>query len=641
MLPMRFPAPNPLRFRLGVAVLALVATLGAGAADPLGGRPEFLPVDEAFALGTEVGERPRVFWQIADDYYLYRHRFEFALERAGDATVEASVPPGEPKTDEYFGDVEVYHGDVTVPLALDGALPEGARLVVRYQGCAEAGLCYPPQRRWVALTGPAAGTVTDQPPAAAETPGAPAGPVPAEAPPASAAAATGGAGEPVTEESRLAALLGGGSLATALLVFFVAGIGLAFTPCVLPMVPILSSIIAGQGEHATRSRSALLSGTYVLAMAATYALLGTVVGFFGGALNLHGWLQSPPVLVGFATLFVALSLSMFGFYELQLPAALRARLEGRGAAGGSLGGVAAMGVFSSLLVSPCVSAPLAGALVYISTTGDALLGGGALFALALGMGVPLMVVGVGGGAILPRAGAWMNAVKAAFGVLLLGVAVWLLERVIPPGLTLLLWAALAVGSGVALGALDFSPRQGVGNVWKASGAMLFVYGVLLLIGAASGAENPLRPLERIVDAREPEPGAPAATGEPRFAAVDDLGDVQDSIARATRAGRPVLLDLYADWCISCKVMEREVFPEPEVAALLSRFELLRADVTANDAEHRALLAHYDLFGPPSLLFFTPGTGELREYRLQGEIGPDAFARHLRGVLDRSATARPG
>jgi thiol:disulfide interchange protein DsbD len=199
-----------------------------------------------------------------------------------------------------------------------------------------------------------------------------------------------------------------------------------------------------------------------------------------------------------------------------------------------------------------------------------------------------------------------------------------------------------VGSGVALGALDFSPRQGVGNVWKASGAMLFVYGVLLLIGAASGAENPLRPLERIVDARETAPGAPAATGEPRFAAVDDLGDVQDSIARATQAGRPVLLDLYADWCISCKVMEREVFPEPEVAALLARFELLRADVTANDAEHRALLAHYDLFGPPSLLFFTPGTGELREYRLQGEIGPDDFARHLRGVLDRSATtARPG
>ena len=634
---MRFPAPKPLRFRLGVALLALLATLDAGAADPLRERPEFLPVDEAFSLGADVGERPRVFWRIADHYYLYRHRFEFSLERAGDASVEASVPAGEPKTDEYFGDVEVYHGDVTVPLALGGALPEGALLAVRYQGCAEAGLCYPPQRRWVALTGPAAGTVTDQPPAAPETSVGPGDAAPAGAAPAPAAAA----GEPVTEESRLAALLGGGSLATALLVFFVAGIGLAFTPCVLPMVPILSSIIAGQGEHATRSRSALLSGTYVLAMAATYAVLGTVVGFFGGALNLHGWLQSPPVLVGFAALFGALSLSMFGFYELQLPAALRARLEGRGGAGGSLGGVAAMGVFSSLLVSPCVSAPLAGALVYISTTGDALLGGGALFALALGMGVPLMVVGVGGGAILPRAGAWMNAVKAAFGVLLLGVAVWLLERVIPPGLTLLLWAALAVGSGVALGALDFSPREGVGNVWKASGAMLFVYGVLLLIGAASGAANPLRPLERIVDARAPAPGASAPAAEPRFAAVDDLGDVQDSIARATQAGRPVLLDLYADWCISCKVMERDVFPEPEVAALLSRFELLRADVTANDAEHRALLAHYDLFGPPSLLFFTPGTGELREYRLQGEIGPDAFARHLRGVLDRSATARPG
>jgi thiol:disulfide interchange protein DsbD len=287
-----------------------------------------------------------------------------------------------------------------------------------------------------------------------------------------------------------------------------------------------------------------------------------------------------------------------------------------------------MGVFSSLLVSPCVSAPLAGALVYISSTGDAVLGGSALFALALGMGIPLMVVGVGGGALLPRAGAWMNAVKAAFGVLLLGVAVWLLERVLPGPVTLLLWAALAIASGVALGALDFAPRSGIAQVWKAAGAMLLVWGILLLVGAASGAVDPLRPLGALAAARGD------STGErmPRFTAVDDLAEVRSRIRQADAAEQPVLLDLYADWCISCKIMERNVFPQPEVRELMGRFELLRADVTANAPRHRELLAHYDLFGPPSLLFFAPGQGELRAFRLQGEIGADDFARHLRGVL---------
>jgi thiol:disulfide interchange protein DsbD len=413
----------------------------------------------------------------------------------------------------------------------------------------------------------------------------------------------------------------------ALALFLLAGIGLAFTPCVLPMVPILSSIIAGEPD-VTRRRAALLSAVYVLAMALTYALLGTLVGFFGGALNLHGWLQSPPVLVVFALLFVLLSLSMFGYYELQLPASLRERLERRSGSGGRLTGVAVMGVFSSLLVSPCVSAPLAGALVYISSTGDAVLGGGALFALALGMGVPLMVVGVGGGALLPRAGAWMNAVKAGFGVLLLGVAVWLLERVLPGPVTLVLWAALAIGSGVALGALDFAPRSGIARVWKAAGAMLLVWGVLLLVGAASGAVDPLRPLGTLAAAGDDASGE----GMPRFTAVDDLAEVRSGIRQATAAEQPVLLDLYADWCISCKIMERNVFPQPAVRELMGRFELLRADVTANAPRHRELLAHYDLFGPPSLLFFTPEGDELRPFRLQGEIGADDFAQHLRGVL---------
>jgi thiol:disulfide interchange protein DsbD len=609
------------------AVLALLAlsasafAVDAGLPGAPGGfgaeQPSFLPVDEAFRLGVDLDAEPaRLFWQLEPGYYLYRHRLDISLRRAGDAALgEVRIPDGLQKTDEYFGEVEVYYLDLAVTVALPAELPVGAVLAVDYQGCADAGLCYPPETRYVALAGTEAGTITRRLAAGAADG--------AEAP------ADSGPATPVTEESRLAALLGGDDLLLALGIFLLAGIGLAFTPCVLPMVPILSSIIAGQGE-VSRSQAMVLSGTYVLAMAVTYAILGTLVGFFGGALNIHGWLQSPPVLVVFAALFAVLSLSMFGYYELQLPAFLRERLEGRGD-GGSLGGVAAMGVFSSLLVSPCVSAPLAGALVYISSTGDAVLGGSALFALALGMGVPLMVVGVGGGTLLPRAGAWMNAVKAVFGVLLLGVSVWLLERVLPAGVTLVLWAALAIGSGVALGALDFGPREGVGNVWKATGALLFVYGVLLVIGAASGARDPLQPLAPLAS----RGGAGEAHAELAFRPVDTLADVEASLASAGVAGRPVLLDLYADWCISCKVMERSVFPEPEVQRLMAEFDLLRADVTANDAEHRALLAHYDLFGPPSLLFFSPASGELRSFRLQGEIGSDAFVRHLRAVLDAS------
>lgn len=626
----------PRALPLLLLLLTFTAVGGTAQASSLDG-PDFLPVDTAFRIGANLGRDPvTVFWQLEPGYYLYRHRLRFELRNAGDATLPpVDIPDGLQKTDEYFGDVEVYYGDLQVPVELPADLPEGASLEVGYQGCADAGLCYPPERRYLALTGAAAGSFSTTAPAPAEGPAAGAGAdASSDGAPAASSVADAGPSGPVTEESRLAALLSGDDLFTALALFLLAGIGLAFTPCVLPMVPILSSIIAGQGGAdggITRGRATLLSATYVLAMALTYAVLGTLVGYFGGALNLHGWLQSPPVLVVFAGLFAVLSLSMFGFYELQLPAALRERLERSGGEGGRLGGVAAMGVFSSLLVSPCVSAPLAGALIYISTTGDAVLGGSALFALALGMGIPLMVVGVGGGTLLPRAGAWMNAVKATFGVLLLGVSVWLLERVVPGEVTLLLWAALAVGSGVALGALDFSPRQGLGQVWKASGALLFLWGVLLVVGAASGAEDPLRPLSQLAGGGQQA----EATSEARFAAVDDLAGVREALAASDR---PVLLDLYADWCISCKVMERSVFPEPEVRALMGEFELLRADVTANAVRHRELLGHYGLFGPPSLLFFTADGTELRAFRLQGEIDAADFAAHLRAVLDASAPA---
>ncbi|MGB0317554.1 MAG: protein-disulfide reductase DsbD, partial [Pseudomonadales bacterium] len=328
----------------------------------------------------------------------------------------------------------------------------------------------------------------------------------------------------------------------------------------------------------------------------------------------------PGVLVVFAALFALLALAMFDVYTLELPGGLQQWL-GAPREGGSLGSVALLGVLSSLLVSPCVSAPLAGALIFISTTGDAVLGGLALFALALGMGVPLLLVGAGGGALLPRVGAWMNGVKKAFGVGLLGVSVWLLERVLPGPVTLLAWAALALGSAIALGALDFSPRRGWGVVGKTFGVLLFVVGVALAWGGIQGNADPLRPL-----------GGPVAERAPAFETLAGYGALRQRLAARAPGSAPVVLDLYADWCIACKVMERSIFPAPPVADALARFERWRLDLTANTAQDRALLADYGLFGPPALLFFDSRGQELQAYRLQGEPTVASLSRQLQAVL---------
>ena len=446
---------NPKRSSLTLLLAALTwLPLVAGAefssADSwLDDEPEFLPVDKAFVLSTEVADDGALLarWEMVDGYYLYRHRFDFAtrtsetVAESGVVLGEPEIPPGKKKIDEWFGEVEVYYhqAQARVPVASGGGPVE---VGISYQGCADMGLCYPPETKWVALDlGAGVGG------------GDSSGGLPA---------ATSAISE--TSEQALASMLRDGGLLTSLLLFFLGGVGLAFTPCVLPMVPILSSIIVGESAQITRARALWLSITYVLGMALTYALIGTLVGLFGASMNLQAALQSPPVLVFFALVFVALAFSMFGFYELQLPQRWQNGLNslGQRVGGGKLVSVFVMGSLSSLVVSPCVSAPLAGALIYISSTGDALLGGGALLALGLGMGVPLVVIGASGGHLLPKAGAWMNSVKAVFGVLLLAVAVWLLERVVPPSLTLVLWAGLAMGAGVYLGALDFSARQGWG-----------------------------------------------------------------------------------------------------------------------------------------------------------------------------------
>lgn len=632
-------------------LLFLTALPAAGAAGTSPGlsswleeESDFLAVDEAFRFNAELGADGAVLarWEMPDGYYLYRHRFDFEVrplagEPAPDVTLgEAEIAPGKRKVDEYFGEVEVYYHEAQarVPVASGaGAVEVG----ISYQGCADAGLCYPPETKWVAFNLAA-------PDRGAPAGGAAAAPItgdPITGDPITAQAAAAG-GIPATEEQALASLLAQGSLLTALALFFLGGVALAFTPCVLPMVPILSSIIVGESGTITRRRAFTLSLGYVLGMAATYSAVGTLVGLFGASLNLQAALQSPPVLVFFAAVFALLSLSMFGFYELQLPAPWQNGLNALGdrVGGGKHVSVFVMGALSALVVSPCVSAPLAGALIYLSTTGDALLGGGALLALGLGMGVPLLIIGASGGHLLPRAGAWMNSVKAVFGVGLLAVAVWLLERVVPPAMTLALWAALAIGTGVYLGAMDFSPRQGFGQLWKAGGAFSFIYGVLLLIGAASGAHDPLRPLSALGTVQVAGAAAPdgGATTQAQWHDVGSLAELEQQLAAAQASGQPAMLDLYADWCISCKVMERSVFPRPEVDTRLRQFRLLRADVTRNDAEDKALMNAFGLFGPPSLVFFSAGGRELSDVRIQGEVNASSLAAHLQAVLDRESAA---
>ncbi|RME33874.1 MAG: protein-disulfide reductase DsbD, partial [Gammaproteobacteria bacterium] len=458
--------------------LDLFGTLGEKAGGLFGERQQFLPPDEVFIPSVEAGEgRVEVHFDIRDGYYLYRDKFRFQAVGA-EIAEPALPPPTEVHEDPHFGTVEIYKGQVAITLPLKRPPAGDFELKLRYQGCAEDGICYPPIDKVVPVQ---------------FSPGAPpvAGSAATASPPAAAA------GVPVPEQDRISRLLAGSSLWLILLTFYGFGLLLAFTPCVFPMVPILSGIIIGQGEKVTAGRGLYLSSAYVLAMALTYAVVGVVAAFFGA--NLQASFQSPVVLSGFAALFVILALSMFGFFPLELPRSWQAALSrvSNRQRRGSWHGAFVMGLLSALIVGPCVAPPLAGTLLYIGATGDALLGGAALFVMGLGMGTPLLLIGASAGHWLPRAGVWMDAVKAVFGVLLLAVAIWLLERLLPPAVTLFLWAALLIVSSIYMGAFDTleAVASGWRRLWKGLGLLLFVWGVLLVIGAASGARDPLRPLE--------------------------------------------------------------------------------------------------------------------------------------------------
>ncbi|MCW8840932.1 MAG: protein-disulfide reductase DsbD, partial [Gammaproteobacteria bacterium] len=515
---------------------------------------------------------------------------------------------GEEKDDEFFGRIEVYHDLVEAQIALqrENLQPTTATLKVGYQGCAEVGICYPPQKKSVALELPAG-----QPGNGAE--------VTQTSTPAAATDA------PLSEQDQLAAALAGGDTAWTILLFFIAGLLLAFTPCVFPMIPILSSIIVGQGDSMTTRRAFTLSVVYVLAMALTYTVAGVIAGLFGA--NLQAAFQNPWILGSFAAVFVALSFSMFGFYELQLPSALQGKLTevSNKQQGGTLTGVAIMGLLSALIVGPCVAPPLMGALIYIGQTGDPYLGGAALFALSMGMGAPLVAIGTAGGKYLPRAGGWMDAVKAVFGVLLLAVAIWMLERILPASIILLLWALLLIISAVYMGAID-AIRDGASGwrkLWKGIGLVLLLQGGLMLVGLAAGNTDPLQPLKGIGFG-----GAATQQQHLSFKTIKTVEDLEREVATASTQGKTVMLDFYADWCISCKEFEKYTFSDPQVIAALDNTVVLQADVTANDEADQALLKKFKLIGPPGIIFYNSQGEELVSYRMVGFVPADEFTAHI-------------
>ncbi|NBF17043.1 protein-disulfide reductase DsbD [Pseudomonas paraversuta] len=585
-------------------VLCLLLAVPAMAAGLLDNRPsstlgainnsnDFLPVRDAFRLNLidSTPETIKLRFVPTEGYYLYRHKFAFSTEPADIALATPQLPPGEQKHDEYFGDVEVYHGilDVDIPRPTDDQRP--FTLVVTYQGCADKGLCYPPETERLSIGGTPVST------------------------------ATGDSAAPAINSWTWRELA----------LFFLAGLGLTFTPCVLPMLPILSGVVLRGQVGGLRGFS--LSLAYVLPMAACFALLGALMGMFGAQLNLQARLQSVWVLAPFALFFAIFALAMFGVFELKLPQAISNRLDrvANRTQGGSLWGAAVLGVVSSLLVSPCVSAPLAGALLYISASGDALGGGLKLFALGLGMGAPLLLVATGGAAWLPKSGPWLVSVKNAIGVLLLGLAIALLSRVLPGPVTLLLIGLLAAGVSLFLGTLEFgykTPRQRLAQLL---GLFLLVYALACWYGALSGQSDPFRPLGHWQPAAS---AAGPAQSSSEWQTVSTAEELDKVLAQASAAGQPLLLDWYADWCISCKVIEHEVLNNPQVLDRLKGYRLVRFDMTASNAGQRALLDRYQLFGPPALMFFGKNGSEKSDLRVIGEINAADFAERVDNANDR-------
>lgn len=556
---------------------------------------EVLSIEQAFPFDAIAGGPGEILarFTMPKGYYLYRDKLSFnVLEPAGARLVASDLKAGEQHVDEHFGAVEIYRDELAFTLKLSGGSKDArnVRFSASFQGCKENGICYPPETvtREVKLSAPAPVVV------------APA---------------------PISEPQSIAAKLAQSGKWLQILALFGIGILLAFTPCVFPTLPILTSIIAGE-KNLTPRRALMLSLAYVLAMASVYALAGVIAGLTGA--NLQAAFQNPWIVSSFVLILLGLALSKFGLFHVQLASGLQSWLHRVSLrfSGGTLVGAAIMGALSALIVGPCVAPPLAGVLIYLSQSGDALLAGLALFALGLGMGLPLVILGVTEGRFLPQAGPWMDQIKHGFGVGLLALAIWMLDRIVPAPVTMALFGGLSLIVGVYLGALDRLPIGSTGwrNLQKGLGLVLLVLGTLQMIGAASGGRYWLQPLAHL------KGGSAGAQGvQFGFTAVDSNAALDAALAQ----GQPVMLDFYADWCVDCKRMERTTFADPQVAQALSGYLLLKADVTANNAEHKALMKRFSIIGPPAILFFDASGAEIQEKRLSGYVASAAFIQHLK------------
>ena len=578
---------------------------------------DFLPVDEAFKpmIIPLDGNTVEVSIQVAPGYYLYKDKISADIQSDRVQLGRLDLPVGEMKNDEYFGDMEVYHQDVFANLPLVRATPESMDLdiALNYQGCADGGICYPPTTRTLNITLPVATAV-------------------------SALAAVSGRAPPVTQQSKLERVITGSSIWVTVGVFFAAGLGLAFTPCVLPMVPILSGIIAGEGENVSSSRGFMLALTYVMGMALVYTAAG--VGAAAAGLQLQATFNQPWVVTLFSGLFVILALGMFGLFELQMPSGIQSRLaniSGNQKSGTAVGAFI-MGALSALIVTACVAPALIASLTVMAKSGDMVRGGTALFAMSLGMGAPLLLVGAAQGKLLPQAGPWMLAVRNAFGFMMLGLAIWMMSRVLPGTVTLALWGVLIFMAGVYLGGLTTLTPESVGTqkLGKGFGVLAIMYGAVLLFGSLAGGDNMLKPLSGV------NIGGQAAVQEEHgleFQRIKTVGDLDQALADASSRGKTAMLDFYADWCVSCIEMERYTFTDGNVQDALSNTVLLQADVTANDDEDQVLLKRFGVFGPPTIIFFGKDGLQRNGYEVVGYMKAQEFASHVHLAFDTSDTLK--
>jgi thiol:disulfide interchange protein DsbD len=606
-MPQSWAETVKLKKKTGGKPLSL-ANLGGNTLD------EALPADEVFIADAFAVDGNTIEFgiRLLPNYYLYKSKISVVSLHDDARVAGLDLPKGKVKTDEWLGEQEVYFDEVFGTVAIARATPEAMDLDIQlnYQGCKVDGICYLPVSKTLTVSMPVAKAITDL------------SSIPV-------------AGKPATEQARLSQIITESSLWAAAGLFFLAGLGLAFTPCVLPMVPILSGIIAGDGDNVTPMRGFTLALSYVMGMAIVYTGAGIAAAALG--LQLQATFNQPWILVLFAGLFVILALGMFGVYDLQMPSSIQSKLSSASGSqkSGTMIGAFVMGALSSLIVTACVAPALIAALTVIAQTGDMLRGGSALFAMSLGMGAPLLVVGAAQGKLLPKAGGWMIAVKNAFGFMMLALAIWMLSRILPGPVTMLFWAILVFMGGVFMGGLTTLTGDSTGQqkLGKGFGFLTIIYGVILLLGALTGGSNPLQPLASVNTGG----GTSVAMVEHTlpFQRIKSADDLDREIAAATRDGKTVLLDFYADWCVSCKEMETYTFVDKDVQAALANTIWLQADVTANDAEDKTLLDRFGVFGPPTIIFFGPDGKQRRGYEVVGYMQAPDFAKHVRQALSES------